>query len=302
MKFLALFVTGMAALLAAQPGSGGGCDFGAIRPGGPAVEASFFAVPVQRAQEALEDAIQAAGVLLLESTNLVVRGERVTPRVKALNLPAGDESIVGHLEAIVRDGKSGTLVQVETRPRGRKESAPKQSWSAAVVEETDCILKTVGAGDSVTAVMNSPSTAGGDQHEVVLAAETPVVLILRRFVFSGDLRLNRRLVLEVAVDVPAGSDVVIRCGALGVARVKALEFVKATRATKVRIEFESVQTVSGNSIPLHGVLNTAESVAPKRSLREVLFTDKVPPGEFALCAGTRFEARVEGEQRIRIGR
>jgi hypothetical protein len=301
--FATLFVMGMPALFPAQAGSGGGCACGGIRPGGPAVEKRLFAAPLQRVREALEDAMQAGGVLLLESTSGVVRGERVRRRVKALNLPAGDERVIGHLEAIARDGKAGTFVQVETKGRG-KNGAPKQSWSAGILEETDCILKALGTGDPVAPAMELPSTTGRkDQLEAVLAGETAVVLILSRFALSGDLKLNQRLVFEVADDVTTGSRVVIRKGAPGVARVKALEYVKGIWAAKMLIEFESVQTVSGNRIPLHGVVDTAGRIGSQRSLHDILLGDEdIPAGEFALCAGTRFEARVEGEQRVHLGR
>src|ERR1039457_3624924 len=75
--FATLFVMGMPALFPAQAGSGGGCACGGIRPGGPAGGKRLFAAPLQRVREALEDAMQAGGVLLLESTSGVVRGERV---------------------------------------------------------------------------------------------------------------------------------------------------------------------------------------------------------------------------------
>jgi len=282
----------------AQPGESEGCSARVAHPGGQFVESRFFDASPQRTREVLEDAMQAVGVLLFGSTAAVVRGERVAPRVKILGLPPGDEALFGYVEASKQDGKAGTLVRVETRRRGGKKGEPTQSWSAAVLDEAGCLLITlVGMEDPSVRADGAASNAGtGQQREVRVPAEAAVTLVLRRFVFSTDLRVNQKVLFEVASDVPVGPDIVIRRGALGVARVKGTQDSAGSRSAKARVEFEFVSAVGGDRIPVRGIAMLAGEVGKFPSLAWGIGQ------EFALCAGTRFDVTVDGEQRVRVGR
>jgi hypothetical protein len=293
-----------------QAGQASGCGARPVRPGGPLVDSRFFDASLERTREALEDAMQAAGVLLIERAPAVVRGERTAPRVSALKAPPGDEAVFGYLETAERDGRPGTLVRVETRRRGGQKGEPSHSWSRAVLDETDCLLSTFASQQGAPGPpANTVSDAGSDpQREVLVPAGTAVTLILRRFLFSGDLRVNQRLSFEVGADVSVGADVVIRRGAPGSARVKAAQDAARSRAANAQVEFEHVSAVSGDRLRVREVVE----LAGQRSTLKGLAGDLLGlpgwrialsyGGEYALCAGTRFEVVVDGEQRVRVRR
>jgi hypothetical protein len=147
-----------------------------------------------------------------------------------------------------------------------------------------------GAGAAVA------DPVGGQPRDVPVPAGTPVTLLLRRFFFASDLRVNQRLLFEVASDVSVGPDVVIRRGALGVARVKAAGDAEESRSLTARIEFEFVSAVSDTRVPVHGVASFAGERGKFPTLAWGVWRD------FALCAGRRFDVVVDGEQRVRVGR
>jgi len=286
------------ALVMLQPGQRPGCATEFAGPGGEAIATRFFDASPQRTREAIEDAMQAIGVLLIESADAVVRGERVDVRVKVLKLPSGDEAVFAHIQATQQDGRPGTLVRVETRRRGGKPGDPKHTWSSAVLDGTAFLLDLL-AKEAPAPMAHSPAAGGMElQRDVVIPAGTLVPLILRRFVFSNDLRVNQKLAFEVASDVSIGSDVVFRRGALGVARVKMVKD-EGWGTEKARVEFEFASAAGGGRIPVHAVFNLAGRGAMKRLMSSLLFRGDF--AEAALCAGTRFDVAVDGEQRTRIG-
>jgi hypothetical protein len=286
------------ALGAAQTRQSGACMGRPVQPGGQPVESRFFGASLERAREALEDAMQANGVLLYESAATVVRGQRVGPRVNALGLPRGDEALVGHLEAAERDGLAGTLVRVETRRPGGKEGNPNRNWSAAVLDEIGCLVTTLAGGERTVAGGGgvAADAAGGQPRDVPVPAGTSVTLLLRRFFFWSDLRVGQKLPFEVASDVSVGPDVVIRRGALGVARVKAAGDAEEPRSLTARIEFEFVSAVSDTRIPVRGAASFAGEKGKFPTLSWGVWH------AFALCAGTPFDVVVDGDQRVRVGR
>jgi hypothetical protein len=296
-----LFAAAMA-LVMPQPVQRPDCATEFAGPGGKAIATRFFDAPPQRTRETIEDAMQAIGVLLIESTDAVVRGERVDVRVKVLKLPSGDEAVFAHLQATQRDGRPGTLVRVETRRRGGKPGDPKHTWSSAVLDGTAFLLDLL-AKEAPAPMAHSPAAGGMElQRDVVIPAGTLVPLILRRFVFSNDLRVNQKLAFEVASDVSIGSDVVFRRGALTVARVKMVKdggWGGGWGTEKARVEFEFASAAGGGRIPVHAVFNLAGRGAMKRLMSSLLFRGDF--AEAALCAGTRFDVAVDGEQRTRIG-
>jgi hypothetical protein len=241
--------------------------------------------------------MQAIGVLLFESTTAVVRGERAAPRINALKLPSGDEALFCYLEVTEKDGKAGTLVRVETRRRGGKKGAPRQTWSAAVLDEADWVLDTLVGGEppSTQDVGVEANAEAGHGREVLVPSDTPVALILRRFAFSSDLRVNQKVAFEVASDVLVGSDIVIRRGAEAIARVKTTEDPTGWQSARTQIAFEYVSAASGTRMRVRGIAK----LQGRRGVVDLVFGEGA---EFALCAGTRFEAAVDGDQRIRGGR
>ena len=144
------------------------------------------------------------------------------------------------------------------------------------------------------------SVAGEEdrQRELVTPAETVVPMVLRRVVFSNDLRVNQKLAFEVASDVSVGSDVVFRRGASGVARVKSAK--DGGWATEnAWLEFAFVTAMEGSRIPVHAALELGVPGATRRARNTLPFGR--PFREAVLCAGSRSDVAVDGDQRIRIG-
>lgn len=294
-----LFAVLMLSVNAPQAGEPGGCVGAPVQPGGAATESRFFEVSVRRTHEALEDAMQAAGVLLYESSNSRIRGERVVNRTVILGLPRGDEMIVGRLEAANRDGRPGTLVRVETMRQGGKAGEPKQSWSRAILDGTDCLLTTLVGADSRSnqaAVSSSPADPG-ESREISLVGGTSVPLLLRRYLEYGDLRVGKKISFEAASDVAVGPDVLIRRGSFAQATVT--DFVDAktgfwkTEGPKALMRFDNVTAVGGERVSLSGEVSL--------QLKKYRTATRDFTGA-ALRAGTRFEATVGANQQVRVGR
>ena len=88
------------------------CPTSEIVARGSVSETRFFPAPVARVHEVVADSMQAIGVLLYESTDALVRGERRPARVDAMRLPSGNEAVHSSLQAAEQDGTKGTLVRV----------------------------------------------------------------------------------------------------------------------------------------------------------------------------------------------
>jgi hypothetical protein len=284
-----------------EPHSGqlAGCVAEPVQPGGRAIESRLFEASLRRTHDALEDAMQAAGVLLYESSDSRMRGERVVKRVAILGLPKGNEMIVGRLEAANRDGRPGTLVLVETLRQGGKTGEPKQSWSRAILDGTGCLLTTLVGADSRSnhaAVSSSPADPG-DSREISLAGGTSVPLLLRRYWEYDDLQFGKKISFEAASDVAVGADVLIRRGSFAQATVTGFVDAKPgfwkTEAPKALMRFDYVTAVGGERVPISGEV----------SMQLKNYTPMMNPVMgAALRAGTRFEATVVTDQHVRVGR
>ncbi len=219
---------------------------------GEVEETGFFEFPLARVHEVVEDSMQANGVLLFESTSSRIRGERRPERVKIQSLPSGDEAVAARLEEGVGDGRRGIIVTVETRRKGRKNGTPKRTWSSPVLDHAACLIESLGVEDP------TPTTGNSDLSRAVqIPAGTHVPLLLRRFAFSANLRVNRRLLWEVAADVQAGGQTVIQQGAYASATVVEARHSgqgMAGASVKVVLVFDSVSAIDGSNVPLKGTL------------------------------------------------
>lgn len=277
------------------------CPANKFAAAGNAVESRFFVAPIERVREVVADSMQAIGVLLFEQGDAVLRGERSGDRVRAMRLPGGDEAVISSLEPSEQNGVRGTMVRVETRRRGSKGGSPKQSWSATVLDEAQCLLGLLRTEDP------SRQTAPGKQgeREVFLPGGTPVVLVFRRFYYSTDLKVNQRLVLEVVSDVKVGEDIVIPRGAFAVARVKSVrekEEGQWGRSAQALFTVESIALAGGQKIAARH-----EEQVGGRSSRRLSHLAWDPWGEgyfsgstFGLRAGTPLEVLTEKDERIRV--
>lgn len=271
-----------------------GCVAEPVLPGGPAVESRLFEASLRRTHDALEDSMQAAGVLLYESSDSRIRGERVAKRTVTLGLPKGDEMVVARLEVANRDGKVGTLVRVETMRQGGKTGEPKQSWSTAILDGTGCLLTTLLGGDSVPgqAVASSTAADPGQSREVLLPGGAPVAILLRRYVHFDDLRVGKKIAFEAASDVLVGPDVLIRRGAAGQGTVTAFVEAKSGFPTAL-VRFDFMTAFGGERVPLSGE-------ASLQLRKHTTMTSTVVGA--AWRAGTGFEATVRADQQVHLRR
>ena len=239
--------------------------------------------------------MQAIGVLLFEKGNTVIRGERRPARIKEMHLPKGNEAVYSFLEPARREGAAGTQVRVESRRPGSKSGDPGHSWSLTVLDKAGCLLELL---DVTPPPANAPRA-----REVDLPAGTPLTLLLRRFVFSTDLRVNQRLEFTVASEVKSGGEIVIPRGALAIARVKSTSPAEDWgKGAKASIAFEYVYAAGGAKLPIRG--NADVSGAGTSKLRIGLAipgTPFDPAGhKFALPAGTPFQVTVAADQKVRL--
>lgn len=280
--------------------AGGDCPAREIVPLGAPVETRFFDASVNRTRDAVADAMQAVGVVLYENGARLIRGERRPARVKAMDLPKGDEAVAAFLDAALRDGRQGTSVRVETRRPGGKPGSPDRSWSGVVLGETGCLLGLLVVTD---AVMPPPDSAGESEREVALPDGTPLTLLLRHFVFSAELRVNQRLAFESRDDVKVGPDIVIPRGAPAVARVLSAEGAEVWgKGARAAIAFQMVSAVNGFKVPIQGSRNLHGAGAGKLAIGLATVNSWFEPTgrQFAIPAGTPFQVTVEGSQKIRL--
>ena len=167
----------------------------AITPGGDVQVTRFLAVPPARAREIFADAMQASGVYLFKNTDQSIEGERTGERIKALRLPGGDEAIRATLSAATEDGKPGTRVQVETMRPSNKKGAPKQSWSAAVMEQAVCLMNLLSVDDPA----HRPAVPVVDTVEIQVPASTTLEVRSRRFFFNTEVKLGQTIAFETTL-------------------------------------------------------------------------------------------------------
>jgi hypothetical protein len=284
-----------------------GCPAVEFVSAGSVSESSFFAAPVKRVQEVVADAMQAIGVLLFENTPTLVRGERTSPRVKDMRLPSGNEAIYSYLQPAERNGVQGTLVRVETRRSGSKRGTPERFWSAAVLDEANCLLGLLSVEDPVAgAIASQPAPSAAAGQEVAVPRGTPVSLLLRRFLYSSELRINQRVVFEVALEVKVGQRVVIPCGALAAGRITSAGPKEAgffTKAERVRVTMivDFVSASSGEHISV-----TAPEEFHRRTesrLSKLLWDPNDEASifrSFGLRAGTTVVVATDRDQTIRV--
>jgi len=205
LKYLALIGTAVSAY-AATPA----CVPPEISPGGDFIVTRFIAAPLPRAHEVIADAMQAAGVLLFKNTEQVVEGERAVERIQVLGLPRGDEAVRAELAPLIQDGKAGAQVRVETLRRGNKKGTPKHAWSAAVLDQAECLVSLLSLDDP----SRRPKMPATDGAEIRVADSTSVPVRSRHFLFNTDLKPNQVVPFETAEDVIIDDSIVIPAGSL----------------------------------------------------------------------------------------
>jgi hypothetical protein len=288
----------LAVQLAVPPQAGtAACPALEILPGGPVAESRFFAAPVKRIREVVSDAMQAAGVLILEERDSLLRGDRARNRVVDMRLASGDEGIHARILPSVHDGAQGATVTIETVRSGSKQGEPRNNWSAAVLNEAGCLLQLLSV-EEPTALSPKEDAAPGIGQEVVLPSGTPVSLYMRRFLFSTDMRVNLRVVLEVASDVTVGKQMVIRRGSLALGRITALkdrsEWELGSIESRAKLAVEYVGAVGGERL---AVSYSKPLGGRKRFLWRNPWDSR---GNFALRAGTLIETVTAREEKVLV--
>jgi hypothetical protein len=287
-----LAATGCVVCIVSTGARGQECPEFALAPGGALVETAFLPVPPERAKEVVADAMQAAGAVPSKTTVTRVEMTRVKDRFASMGLAEGDEAITATFEAAVRDDVAGTSVRVETSRSRRRQGTPKQNWSRAVLTEAACLATLLAP---VEPREHGRSVEAGSR--LIVPPGTPLTLRLRRFVFSGTVRPDRALAFEVAADVEAGGQVVIRKGALARARFsKARDVGELGAPASGTLVFEFVVAADGSRIPVRGTRwfegrDRADSAIPLLAV----FGERLTGGSFALRAGTAFGVAVDRE-------
>ncbi len=281
------------------------CPADRFLPAGNVTESRFFAAPVKRVHEVVADAMQAVGVLLFEDTETQVRGERRPSRVSDMGLPHGNEAVAAQIQPAQQDGVRGATVTVLTRRAGSKAGVPKQSWSATVLDEAGCLLGLLSLEAPAARVSKAGDTASGTEgREVLLPRGTPVSLLIRRFLFSTDLRVNQRVAMEVASDVRVGERIVIPRGAYAAARITSAkdkttgDFGRGAQAT-MAIEYVSAAGGERVAVSAPGQYIGGKAVRVKRLVWDPWGEGFVSGKSFGLRAGTAIEVVTAADEKIR---
>jgi len=289
----------------------------AIAPGGDVEATRFLPVPAARAREILADAMQATGVYLYKNTDRAIEGGRMGERIKALRLPGGDEVIRATLTAATEDGKPGTRVQVETMRPSNKKGTPKQSWSAAVMEQAACLMSMLSVDDP----MHRPAVPLVDAVEIQIPASTALQVRSRRFFFNTEVKVGQTIAFETSERVVIDGVTVIPAGSFVAASMQELSDSKSFgRAAKGQLEFKYVVLPDRTRLPLRGGVDfTGKSTHTKGVVAEgatlattaaiVYMGGTGPLGDvglsnpglgFAVPAGTMMTVQIDGEQKVRV--
>jgi hypothetical protein len=298
-KYLAVICTAASAY-AVTPG----CVPPQISPGGEAVVTRFLAAPLPRAHEVVADAMQAAGVALFKNTEQFIEGERVDERVRVLRLHRGDEALRAELAPRVQEGKAGTLVRVETRRRANKKGAPKHAWSAAILDQSACLVSLLSLDDPA----RRPNVPRADGPEVRVADATSVMVRSRHFLFNTDLKANHVIPFETAEDLVINDSIVIPAGSLVAAYIEQENDIgEYGHGAAAQLRFKFLTLPDGTRLPMRGIVDLQGKEVGKPTLvvgtvlAGVNMLAATGSG-FAIPAGTQFRAEVDGEQKVRASR
>lgn len=272
---------------------------------GEKVVTRVLAVPLPRAHEVVADAMQALGVFLFRDTEGLVEGERTQERIAALGLPRGDEAIRTELTPLTQDGEARTQVRVETRRGSNKKGTPKHVWSAAVLDQTVCLLGLLSLDDP----LHRPKTGSLDGPEVEVADATQVAVRSRRFFFDTDLKARKLVPFETAEDVVVNNSLAAPAGSLVMASVgESSDIGEFGRGAEGQLQFRYLVLPDGTRLPLRGFIDLRGKGANLNRLEKGLviatsiasradFASGTGSG-FAVPAGTLFYAQVDGKQKI----
>lgn len=256
-----------------------------------------------RAQEVIADAMQAAGVALFKNMDQLIEGERTEERIEVLGLPRGDEAVRAELTPLTQDGKVGTQVRVETLRSNHKKGTPKHAWSATILDQAECLVSLLSLDDpSHRPKIQMPST---DSVEIQVADDTSVPVLSRHFLFNADLKPNQPIPFETAEDLVINGTTVIPSGSLVMASMEAKDIGEYGRGAKGQLQFKFLTLPDGTRLPLRGNVDFQGKKVGKAALivgTVALGTGvlSVTGSGFAIPAGTRFNAMVDGEQKVRV--
>lgn len=280
-----------------------------IQPGGNAVETQFIPAPLTRAREAVADAMQAAGVVLFRVSDESVEGERAYERVKVLGLEAGDEAIHATLKSSAQDGAAGTLVRVETLRRAGKKGAPKHTWSAAILEQTACLVTLLSVDDP----LRRPPVPLVDGMDVQVPESTVLEVRSRHFLFDSEVKPNQKIPFETAAPVIVNGWTVIPAGLLVVASVdRASDVKEGGHGAEGELAFKYLVLPDGARLPLRAAVDLKGKSVSKGRLATGIFLSTILTNAgqgasvtgqgYAVPAGTMMRVQFDGDQKFRISR
>lgn len=280
-------------LAAAEPP---GCPLEKIQAGGESVVTRFFAASPVRVREVIADSMQAAGVVLFTNNERGIEGERVNERVLALGVPGGEEALTATVEPATADGARGATVSVETRRRGNKKGAPKQRWSAAVVDHAACLLALLSLDDPA----HRPHTQLPDEHEIRFADGVPVVVRARRFTFNTDWKPHQPVYFETTGegDLPAGLCVMAEGGLTS-------DIKELGEGARGALRFQYVVLPDRSRLPLRGDIalrghSVSEATVAAAIIAFGAIGASLTGRGFAIPAGTLFRVQVAGEHTVKL--
>ena len=115
------------------------CEASEIKPGKEkGKQQRFFASPKEKVKEALVDALKALEFEVKKDKDNEIEASR--KHHMGVFVGSGGESLVARLEEAEETGVKGTRITAETR-KGFIGRAGQKSWSSAVLDQTECILK-----------------------------------------------------------------------------------------------------------------------------------------------------------------
>ena len=115
------------------------CEAKEIKPGKEkGKQQRFFALPKEKVKEALVDALKALEFEVKKDKDNEIEASK--KRHIGVFVGSGGESLVARLEEAEESGVKGTRLIAETK-KGFLGRAGQKSWSSAVLDQTECILK-----------------------------------------------------------------------------------------------------------------------------------------------------------------
>jgi hypothetical protein len=329
-----------AAAVAAQTGPCGR-TLVVVTPADKAQEERFLPAPPQHVKDSIVRALPAVGAQLKKADGLKMEGASQQGLMQAWGTTNSAAGAGGRLRAgtvlgnwnielrpETRDGVDGTNVRIVFKKPAVLGAAGNSSRGATqLMEEVDCLSRLLSRTDpSVEPRGGVGAPAASESRAVVLPEGTPLRLVLRERLFSGDFKGKKgdtptQVVFEVADRVEIDGVVVIRKGALGVGHItQAKAAGHGGKGAAMVFEFDEVTAADGQTVGITGLTERREGVS------FVVRTPELPPPtgwadvvgagaavgtslivqaffkgtEVVIRAGTTFEVETRGRPAIRV--